>query len=674
MNGLTGYVAPSSMLAIMGPSGSGKTTLLNVLAGRINKRRWEGDVFINGISADRSILKVVAGYVPQDDILYGSQTVYEALMFYAHLKLPHLSDQEKDKRVCFLIDELGLRKVKDSLIGFYGSDAAASGLQRGISGGERKRTSIGCQLIADPSLLFLDEPTTGLDSYAAEAVIRVLRRQSQLGRTIIFTIHQPSTEILNLFDQLMIIANGRTVYFGPQRKALRYFASVGYPCPPDENPGDHFVEVIHRETTNANVELDQFGEDSSSDFENEKESEQENPPPPKYVPRIPTRTDLPRKKLKEKTDEDDEKKEKTDEDNEKKEESTDEEEMKKMKEKKEKNNGKEIEQPMGGMENFSIEDRVVELERRFQASKYSKKKPPPFPETAQLPPLRRASLWVQFRELFKRNSQRVIRDPAAAKAGLAQNVLISLVMGLIYLQLPKNQAGIQDRAGAIFFGVVFLMFGGLMPPLSLFSVERKQFLFQYMEALYTPVIYYIAKVVPEIIPVIINDTIFVIIMYFMLGLWMAPDKFFINWVVSNLLVLTTQAFAFFLAGMIKSQQALISVFPLFFLPQMVFSGFYLNSASTPVYFIWVEYLSIVKYTFRPLIKNELEGASFYCTPQELQANKGVCPYTLGDQWLIFRDLYDFPIYGDVLILILFFLFYHAMGMFFTRRTAIQSTK
>jgi len=249
LNNLSGFVSPGSMLAIMGPSGSGKTTLLNVLAGRINRKRFQGNVLVNNHPANRSVLKVVAGYVPQDDILYGSQTIYEAFLFYAHLKLPHLSQQDKDSRCRKLIDELGLQKVADSYIGYVGADAASSGLQRGISGGERKRTSIGCQLIADPSLLFLDEPTTGLDSFAAEAIIRVLARQLQFGRTIIFTIHQPSTDVMKLFDQLMIIAHGRTVYFGPQSCTLKYFASVGYPCPPDENPGDHFVEIIHLEKT-----------------------------------------------------------------------------------------------------------------------------------------------------------------------------------------------------------------------------------------------------------------------------------------------------------------------------------------------------------------------------------------------------------------------------------------
>jgi len=316
---------------------------------------------------------------------------------------------------------------------------------------------------------------------------------------------------------------------------------------------------------------------------------------------------------------------------------------------------------------------VIRLANKFQKSKFAKMVIPLVPKMAALPPLRRAGAKVQFRELIKRNVNQMIRDPGASKAGILQSLFISIVMGIVYLQLGDDQASIQNRAGALFFGVIFLMFGGMMTPLALFSIERKQFLFQYMEALYTPIVYYTSKIIPEIVPIVVNTTIFSIIFYFMLGLRAGADHFFIFWIVAILLVTSSQAFAFFFAGLISDLGILMTLFPLFFFPQMIFSGFYLNSASTPVYFIWVEYLSIVKYSFRPLCNNELQGVSFYCEPSELAAG-GVCPYTLGDQWLSFRDLNNFPIFGDILILLLFILVYHLGGFYFTRRTAILSAK
>jgi len=291
-----------------------------------------------------------------------------------------------------------------------------------------------------------------------------------------------------------------------------------------------------------------------------------------------------------------------------------------------------------------------------------------------IPVLRRADRYVQFRELLKRNVQQITRDPRAAKAGVAQALFISLIMGVLYLQMGHDQASIQDRAGALFFGAIFLMFGGMMTPLALFTVERKQFLFQYMEALFTPGIYYLCKTLPEFIPIIFNTTIFTIIFYFMLGLLPGADHFFLFWVIANVLVMSAQAFSFFMASCIPDLGILMTVFPIFFFPQMIFSGFYLNSSSTPVYFIWVEYLSLVKYSFRPMCNNEFQGQAFYCSTSELQASKGICPYTLGDQWLTFEDLNNFPIFGDILIIILFIIAYHAGGFYFTRRTAILSTK
>jgi len=117
-----------------------------------------------------------------------------------------------------------------------------------------------------------------------------------------------------------------------------------------------------------------------------------------------------------------------------------------------------------------------------------------------------------------------------------------------------------------FFGAIFLMFGGMLPPMALLAIERKQFLFQYMEALYTPIVYYTSKVLPEIVPVIFNTTVFSIIFYFMLNLRLSPDHFFIFWGLANLLVLAAQAFAFFFAGLVPDLGVLMSLFPVFFFP------------------------------------------------------------------------------------------------------------
>jgi ABC-type multidrug transport system ATPase subunit len=119
---------------------------------------------------------------------------------------------------------------------------------KGVSGGERKRTSIGVELITNPSLIFLDEPTTGLDSYTATQVMKLLKNLSQQGRTIIQTIHQPNSETFRCFDKLMLLAQGQIIYFNDKDKAVDYFSKIGFPCPELSNPADYFMSIMSIES------------------------------------------------------------------------------------------------------------------------------------------------------------------------------------------------------------------------------------------------------------------------------------------------------------------------------------------------------------------------------------------------------------------------------------------
>ncbi|CAG5928594.1 unnamed protein product [Menidia menidia] len=200
-----------------------------------------GEVLIDGAPQPPNF-KCLSGYVVQDDVLLGTLTVRENLRFSAALRLPSsVSQREKEARVNHLIKELALTKVADSKVGTQ--------MTRGISGGERKRTSIGMELIIDPAVLFLDEPTTGLDASTANSVLLLLKRMAGQGRTIIMSIHQPRYSIYRLFDTLTLLVGGKMVYHGPAPKALDYFASIGYPCEPHNNPADFFLDVINGDYT-----------------------------------------------------------------------------------------------------------------------------------------------------------------------------------------------------------------------------------------------------------------------------------------------------------------------------------------------------------------------------------------------------------------------------------------
>lgn len=237
---LNGIMTPG-LNAIMGATGSGKSSFLDVLAARKDPSGLSGEVLIDGAPQPPNF-KCLSGYVVQDDVVMGTLTVRENLRFSAVLRLPSsISREEKEEKVERIIQELGLGRVADSKVGTQ--------MIRGISGGEKKRTNIGMELIIDPSVLFLDEPTTGLDASTAGSVLLLLKKMADRGRTIILSIHQPRYSIYRLFDNLTLLVNGKQVYHGPAPEALDYFSGIGYTCEPHNNPADFFLDVINGDST-----------------------------------------------------------------------------------------------------------------------------------------------------------------------------------------------------------------------------------------------------------------------------------------------------------------------------------------------------------------------------------------------------------------------------------------
>ncbi|CAG8712055.1 12017_t:CDS:2, partial [Ambispora leptoticha] len=214
----------------------GKSTLLDLLAGRKDPKFVSGQMYLNGRPGE---IKYVSTYVMQDDALMGVLTVRENIQFAADLCFPStVSAAERRARVKGIIEEFGLDRVADSKIGTV--------FVRGVSGGEKRRASIATQVITLPKVIFLDEPTTGLDSAAAynvmKAIVNMARRHKL---TVIASIHQPSTETYELFDKLCLIGRGRALFMGNREDALSYFEGLGHVCPAYSNPADHFLRLVN---------------------------------------------------------------------------------------------------------------------------------------------------------------------------------------------------------------------------------------------------------------------------------------------------------------------------------------------------------------------------------------------------------------------------------------------
>ncbi|KAI3914789.1 hypothetical protein MKW98_002025 [Papaver atlanticum] len=236
LNDISGEAREGEILAILGPSGSGKTTLIDALASRISKKSLKGSVTMNGENLDSGVLKMISAYIMQDDLLYPMLTVEETLMFSAEFRLPRtLSKSEKLARVQAVIDELGLRDAAKTIIGDEG--------HRGISGGERRRVSIGVDIIHDPILLFLDEPTSGLDSSCAFMVMKVLQRIARTGRIVIMSVHQPSSRLVGLLDQLIFLSQGETVYNGPSTNLSIFLSDFGHPITENDERTEFMLDL-----------------------------------------------------------------------------------------------------------------------------------------------------------------------------------------------------------------------------------------------------------------------------------------------------------------------------------------------------------------------------------------------------------------------------------------------
>eukprot|EP00300_Choanocystis_sp_HF-7_P013973 c18523_g1_i1.p1 GENE.c18523_g1_i1~~c18523_g1_i1.p1 ORF type:complete len:667 (-),score=28.69 c18523_g1_i1:25-2025(-) len=259
LRGVTGTFRASRLTAVMGSSGAGKTTLLSAIGGFIDNvagGSLSGKITMNGKEVSGDDVRHVSAFVFQDDTLLETMTVFEAIMISASLRLPDsMTAEEQRRKVENVIESLGLSHVKNSTLG--------SSLSRGISGGEKKRVAIAVEMVCNPDILFLDEPTSGLDAFMSLNVIKKLKAVAKTGRTIVCTIHQPSSEIFSEFDDLILMAKGKVAYMGEvgdQAKTIvEYFDNLNFHCPPYSNPADyiftHVLNVSFSESTSKSDEI-----------------------------------------------------------------------------------------------------------------------------------------------------------------------------------------------------------------------------------------------------------------------------------------------------------------------------------------------------------------------------------------------------------------------------------
>ncbi|KAH1094243.1 hypothetical protein GLYMA_14G127800v4 [Glycine max] len=243
LKGVSGVFRPGVLTALMGVSGAGKTTLMDVLAGRKTGGYIEGSITISGYPKRQETFARISGYCEQFDIHSPNVTVYESLLYSAWLRLPREVDRATRKMFIEEVMELvELNSIREALVGLPG--------ENGLSTEQRKRLTIAVELVANPSIIFMDEPTSGLDARAAAIVMRTVRNTVNTGRTVVCTIHQPSIDIFDAFDELLLLKlGGEQIYAGPLGRhcshLIQYFEAIqGVPkIKEGYNPATWMLEV-----------------------------------------------------------------------------------------------------------------------------------------------------------------------------------------------------------------------------------------------------------------------------------------------------------------------------------------------------------------------------------------------------------------------------------------------
>ncbi|CAM4591171.1 broad substrate specificity ATP-binding cassette transporter ABCG2 [Caretta caretta] len=545
-------IMKSGLNAILGPTGSGKSSLLDVLAARKDPAGLSGQVFVDGFPQPPNF-KCISGYVVQDDVVMGTLTVRENLLFSAALRLPSsISFKEKEERVIQIITELGLSKVADAKVG--------TELIRGVSGGERKRTNIGMELITEPPVLFLDEPTTGLDASTANAVLILLKRLSRRGRTIIFSIHQPRYSIFKLFDSLTLLALGKVLYHGPAKQALNYFSSIGFQCEPFNNPADFFLDVINGDSTAVAASRgDQSSLDNGGTGGGVIGDEEQN------ADRSVVET-LHQQYLNSSQYRDTR------------------EELKKVELSQQNEQGK------------SRHVNEVTYANGFFTQLY----------------------WVS-----KRAIKNLIRNPQASVAQIAVTIILALIVGAIFFRVKLDQSGIQNRVGSLFFITTNQCFSSVSA-IELFIKDKKLFVHQYTSGYYRVSAYFFALLIGDLLPMrTVPVILFSCISYWMIGYQAVAGRFFFFILTLVLVSYTATAMSLAISAGMNVVAIANLLITLCFVFMLLFSGLLVNLPSVMGWLNWLKYFSIPRYGLTALQVNEFRDL-YFCgeKPQNITASSG----------------------------------------------------
>eukprot|EP00920_Eleutheroschizon_duboscqi_P006668 GHVT01015683.1.p1 GENE.GHVT01015683.1~~GHVT01015683.1.p1 ORF type:complete len:829 (-),score=174.20 GHVT01015683.1:844-3330(-) len=558
LDGVSGKVEPGQLVAVMGASGAGKSTLLRVLSGR--SAAFSGQVFANDVplgesSASDSTFKRRSCFILQEDLFLGYLTVKEHLSFMMDLKLGRLEKKEKEKKIERILKLFTLEKVSNSLIGNL-----AMGSTRGISGGEKKRLAIAADLLPNPSLLFADEPTSGLDAFMAESVMKILRLLADHGRTVVCTIHQPSSSVFGMFSKVLLLSEGAIVYFGPAKGVLPYFSKLGVECPPFTNPADFLIDALA--TPHHDIHEIPHKQQKNQQQKQQKEKIQEAK---NQHPDIPDAHNYDTEQLSGLTHQ--------------------QQVLLKMKQLEEwreawKQNGVQ----------FNNEWRGRSFAYRRSISVTSQAAPEVLKEGDEVLEAKHGTnRFFEISVLLRRAVLCNRRNPMLLAVRVVQTVVAALMAGLLYLRLAPDN--VLSKNGVAFFMTLNQGVFGIVGVLQTFTQEKPLALREQQAAAYRLSSYFLAKTFADLLFQIFNPIIFAAIVWYMSGVNDIFTRFLTGALFIFLGTHSAISVGYFISSVTPNYPAAISIFPVFVLPTLLASGFIIILSELPAFWIWLVYLS-----------------------------------------------------------------------------------
>ncbi|GLH02662.1 Protein white, partial [Gryllus bimaculatus] len=592
---VSGVVRPGELLAVMGPSEFLNnpyflpTTLLNCLSGRT--KLDAGWVRLNRERLSKRWKRRIC-YVLQQDIFFPDLTLRQTLEYAARLRLPDtLSHAQKMQCVDHIIDVLDLTACQDTIIGDY--------MKRGLSGGEKKRANIACELLTNPSLMLLDEPTSGLDSHSAYSLMRCLKRYAEKeGKTVVVTVHQPSSQIFHMFNKLLLLCNGQTAYFGEVSKVVDFFNNIGLTVIPQYNPADFILEQVK-----GSEEMKEKIIAASKDARRLPDYPQELLP--EYYSNSVNVCDkytMP----------------------------------------------KYDDSHLPANVTVGNDEGKLCLDNQSYASSSVSSSDDDM--SWHWP----TSFWTQFKVLSQRNFQEA-RPRMLSKLNWVQTVALGVMAGLLWFQLERKEEALHDIQGWMFFSTTYWMLFAHFGALSSFPPEREVINKERLSGAYRLSAYYLAKMVGELPLTITLPAVYHLISYPMLGFHSAA----VFLTLLGFLLLNTSV-GFFIGASCMDMQVSITISALYTLATQLFGG-YLATNISP-WLRWMQYLSMVHYAYQNMqIVEFSDGAPIECAVQtKFDACTNGTKH-IPVQAILDAQGASLPLWANTLVLLLFLFLFRVLG-------------